>query len=58
MRLSPAHLAPLRREIADPGHPVIEGFRAAADDDFARVVDTMLATRPPGQPFRDRKSVV
>lgn len=52
MRLSPAHLAPLRREIADPGHPVIEGFRAATDDDFARVVDTMLATRPPGQPFR------
>lgn len=52
MRLSEAHLAPLRRIIPDPGPPAIAGHRPATDDDYARVVDQMLATRPGGQPFR------
>lgn len=51
MRLSEAHLAVLRRTIADPGHPAIPGFRPATDADYAEAVDHMLATRPEGRPF-------
>jgi len=50
MRLSERHIALLRREIADPGPQLIEGFRPATDEDYAQIVDEMLRTRAPG-PF-------
>ncbi|HWA19243.1 MAG TPA: gamma-glutamylcyclotransferase [Devosia sp.] len=50
MRLSERHVALLRREIADPGPQLLEGFRHASDRDFDTEVGGMLATRPPG-PF-------
>lgn len=50
MRLSERHLALLRREIADPGPQLIEGFRPATDEDYAQIVGEMLRTRPAG-PF-------
>jgi len=50
MRLSEEHLALLRREIADPGPQLIEGFRPATDEDYAQIVGEMLRTRSEG-PF-------
>jgi cation transport protein ChaC len=50
MRLSERHVALLRREIADPGPQLVEGFRPATDEDYAQIVNEMLRTRPPG-PF-------
>jgi cation transport protein ChaC len=50
MRLSERHVALLRREIADPGPQLIDGFRPATDEDYAQIVAEMLATRPEG-PF-------
>jgi len=50
MRLSERHVALLRREIADPGPQLVEGFRPATDEDYAQIVSEMLRTRPPG-PF-------
>lgn len=50
MRLSEWHVALLRREIADPGPQLIDGFRPATDEDYAQIVAEMLATRPEG-PF-------
>jgi cation transport protein ChaC len=51
MRLSAQHVARLHRDIPDPGPQQIEGFRPAADEDFAEEVAGMLSTRPVGQPF-------
>ncbi len=48
MRLNERHVALLRREIADPGPQLVEGFRPATDEDYAQIVDDMLRTRPPG----------
>lgn len=50
MRLSERHLALLRREIADPGPQLVDGFRPATDADYDEIVAEMLRTRPPG-PF-------
>lgn len=50
MRLSERHVALLRRELADPGPQLVEGFRPATDEDYAQIVAEMLATRPEG-PF-------
>jgi len=50
MRLSERHVALLRREMADPGPQLIDGFRPATDEDYAQIVAEMLATRPEG-PF-------
>jgi cation transport protein ChaC len=50
IRLTEQHIALLRREIADPGPQLIEGFRPATDEDYAQIVDEMLRTRPEG-PF-------
>jgi cation transport protein ChaC len=50
MRLSERHVALLRREMADPGPQLVEGFRPATDEDYAQIVAEMLATRPEG-PF-------
>ncbi|MGN6490167.1 MAG: gamma-glutamylcyclotransferase [Devosia sp.] len=50
MRLSERHLALLRREIADPGPQLVDGFRPATDADYDGIVAEMLRTRPPG-PF-------
>lgn len=50
MRLTERHVALLRREIADPGPQLVEGFRTATDEDYEQIVDEMLRTRPAG-PF-------
>jgi cation transport protein ChaC len=50
MRLSERHLALLRREIADPGPQMVDGFRPATEEDYAEAVNEMLRTRPDG-PF-------
>jgi cation transport protein ChaC len=50
MRLTERHVELLRREIADPGPQLVEGFRPATDADFAQIVGEMLRTRPAG-PF-------
>jgi glutathione-specific gamma-glutamylcyclotransferase len=50
MRLTERHVALLRREMADPGPQLIEGFRPATDGDYAAIVAEMLRTRPEG-PF-------
>lgn len=50
MRLSERHVALLRREMADPGPQLVEGFRPATDEDYAQIVAEMLAKRPEG-PF-------
>ena len=50
MRLCERHIALLKREIADPGPQLIEGFRPATDEDYAQIVAEMLRTRPAG-PF-------
>ncbi len=50
MRLNERHVALLRREIADPGPQLLEGFRPATDDDYNQAVAEMLRTRPAG-PF-------
>ena len=50
MRLSERHIALLRREIADPGPQLEDGFRPATDEDYAGIVAEMLRTRPDG-PF-------
>jgi cation transport protein ChaC len=50
MRLSERHVALLKKEIADPGPQLREGFRPATDADYASEVARMLRTRPPG-PF-------
>lgn len=48
MRLTERHVALLKREIADPGPQLVEGFRPATDDDFAQIVADMQRTRPEG----------
>lgn len=48
MRLSEQHVALLRREIADPGPQLLEGFRPALDADYDKEVAGILGTRPPG----------
>lgn len=48
MRLTEQHVALLRREIADPGPQLQDGFRPALDADYAREVASILETRPPG----------
>jgi cation transport protein ChaC len=50
MRLTERHVALLRRDIPDPGPQLIEGFRPATDEDYAKIVGEMLRTRPEG-PF-------
>ncbi len=50
MQLTAAHVASLKRDIADPGPQAIAGHRPATDADYAGTVAQMLATRPPG-PF-------
>jgi cation transport protein ChaC len=50
MRLTEAHVARLKREIADPGPQLLEGFRPATDADYDAMVNQMLATAP-GGPF-------
>lgn len=50
MRLTEQHVALLRREIADPGPQLIEGYRPATDEDYDQIVAEMLRTRPDG-PF-------
>lgn len=50
MRLNERHVALVRREIADPGPQLIDGFRPATDTDYTEIVDEMLRTRPEG-PF-------
>jgi len=50
MRLTERHVALLRREMADPGPQLIEGFRPATDADYDAIVAEMLRTRPEG-PF-------
>jgi len=46
MRLTERHVALLRRDIADPGPQLIEGFRPATDDDYARDVAGIMASMP------------
>lgn len=48
MRLKQHHVDLLRREVADPGPQLLDGFRPATDADYAESVARMLATRPPG----------
>ncbi|RYE07082.1 MAG: gamma-glutamylcyclotransferase [Hyphomicrobiales bacterium] len=48
MSLTAAHVERLRREIADPGPQLLEGFRPATDADYEAEVAAMLRTRPPG----------
>lgn len=50
MRLTEAHISRLKREIADPGPQLLDGFRPAKDADYQAAVDQMLATAPAG-PF-------
>jgi glutathione-specific gamma-glutamylcyclotransferase len=50
MSLTAEHVALLRREIADPGPQLPEGFRPAIDADYDKEVAGILDTRPPG-PF-------
>lgn len=50
MRLTEQHVALLKREIADPGPQLVDGFRPATDEDYAQIVAEMLRTRPAG-PF-------
>jgi cation transport protein ChaC len=50
MRLTERHVELLRREIADPGPQLVDGFRPATDADFAGIVGEMQRTRPAG-PF-------
>lgn len=46
MRLSEGHVAPLRREIPDPGPSVMRGFRAATEADYAEMVAELAAGAP------------
>lgn len=48
MRLCERHLAPLRRDIADPGPQLLPGFRPATDADYDELVASLVATRPAG----------
>lgn len=48
MRLTQRHVDLMRREIADPGPQLIDGFRPATDEDFAEIVENMQRTRPEG----------
>jgi len=48
MRLTEAHLARVAREIADPGHPAIAGYRPATEADYDAQVGEILANAPPG----------
>jgi cation transport protein ChaC len=48
MRLSERHVALLRRDIADPGPQLQDGFRPAVDADYDKEVAGILGTRPPG----------
>jgi glutathione-specific gamma-glutamylcyclotransferase len=48
MRLTAEHVAKLAREIADPGHPTIAGFRPATDADYVAAIDAILAGAPEG----------
>jgi cation transport protein ChaC len=48
MSLTAEHVALLKREIADPGPQLLEGFRPAIDADYDREVAGILDTRPPG----------
>lgn len=50
MRLTERHVELLRREIADPGPQLVDGFRLATDADFSGIVGEMQRTRPAG-PF-------
>ena len=50
MRLTQRQVDLLRREIADPGPQLIDGFRPAIDEDFEQIVAEMHQTRPAG-PF-------
>lgn len=49
MRLTPRHVELAHRAIEDPGPKLLPGFRSATDADYAAAVDSMLATRPPGE---------
>ena len=46
MRLTERHLAPLRREIADPGPQLLPGFRPAAEADYEELVSRLMSSRP------------
>jgi cation transport protein ChaC len=48
MRLTERHVALLKRDIADPGPQLQEGFRPAVDADYEHEVTRILETRPPG----------
>lgn len=48
MRLTERHVALLKREIADPGPQLQDGFRPAIDADYDKEVAAILGTRPPG----------
>ncbi len=48
MRLTQRHVELMRREVADPGPQLVDGFRPATDEDYAQSVEQMLATRPHG----------
>lgn len=50
MRLTAEHVRRVHRDIPDPGHQLLEGYRPATDSDYADIVNEMLRTRPPG-PF-------
>ncbi len=48
MRLTQRHVDLMRRDTPDPGQKLLPGFRPATDADYAKAVDEMLATQPPG----------
>ena len=48
MRLTRRHIDLVHRPVADPGPKLLPGFRPATEADYLEAVDSMLATRPPG----------
>ena len=48
MRLTAEHVAKLARELADPGHPAIPGFRPATDADYEEAVAGIIAAAGDG----------
>src|SRR4051812_26487656 len=48
MRISERHVAAVARVLPDPGNSVFAGRRAATDEDYQALVDSLLAAAPEG----------
>ncbi|HEY0919387.1 gamma-glutamylcyclotransferase [Devosia sp.] len=46
MRLTAGHVAMVHRQLPDPGPILLPGIRPATDDDYAAMVERLLATMP------------